>query len=108
VERGIGGEVYQLKIKNNRMAFSRKIKVKVIKILEKGECPFNLKVGDEFVFEHLPPPQFCHWAFHSLFPAITALRFGGNIPWEEKEGVCHLCCPDPENPVVFEITKIEE
>jgi uncharacterized repeat protein (TIGR04076 family) len=87
---------------------SYKIKVKVIKILEKGECPLNLKVGDEFVFEHFPPPQFCHWAFHSLFPAITALRFGGNIPWEEKEGICHLCCPDPNSPVVFEISRMEE
>jgi uncharacterized repeat protein (TIGR04076 family) len=57
-----------------------KNKVKVIKILEKGDCPLGLRVGDEFVFEHLPPQNFCHWAFHSLFPIIAALRFGGNIP----------------------------
>jgi uncharacterized repeat protein (TIGR04076 family) len=85
-----------------------KINVKVIKILEKGECPIGLKVGDEFVFEHLPPPSFCHWAFHSLLPFITTIRFGGNIPWEKKEGTCRLCCPDPENPVVFEIKRVEE
>jgi uncharacterized repeat protein (TIGR04076 family) len=87
---------------------SYKIKVKVTKILEKGECPLGLKAGDEFIFEHLPPPGFCHWAFHSLFPFITALRFAGNVPWEETGGTCHICCPDPNNPVVFEITRIEE
>lgn len=85
-----------------------KIKIKVIKILEKGECPLGLKVGDEFVFEHLPPQNFCHWAFHSLLPFITALRFGGNVPWEKKEGYCQVCCPDAENPVVFEISRLEE
>jgi uncharacterized repeat protein (TIGR04076 family) len=93
--------------RNQRMKKYR-IKVKVVKILEKGTCPDGLKVGDEFVFERTPPPNFCHWAYYSILPFITALRFGGNIPWEEKEGTCRLCCSDPDNPVVFEISRVEE
>ena len=84
------------------------IKVKVINILEGGVCPLGLKIGDEFIFKHLPPPDFCHWAFNCLFPFIATLRFGGDIPWEEKKGTCRVCCPDPNNPVVFEISRIEE
>jgi len=85
-----------------------KIKVRVVRILEKGTCPDGLKVGDEFVFERLPPPNFCHWAYYSILPFVTALTFGGNIPWEEKEGTCRLCCPDPDNPVVLEISRVED
>jgi len=83
-----------------------KIKVRVKKILEGGTCPLGLKPGDEFVFEHLPPQDFCHWAFHVILPFATALRFGGNIPWEKEEGKATLCCPDAQNPVVFELERI--
>jgi uncharacterized repeat protein (TIGR04076 family) len=86
----------------------RKLKITPVKILQQGTYPDGLKAGDEFVFERLPPPNFCHWAYYSIFPFITALRFGGNIPWEEKEGTCRLCCPDPDNPVVFEISRVQE
>ena len=84
------------------------VKVKVLEIRGGGKCPFDLKVGDEFVFEHLPPKNFCHWAFHSMLPFMTALRFGGNIPWEEEKGVCRACCPDPDNTVVFEIKRVTD
>ncbi len=81
------------------------IQVKVVKILEKGVCPFGYKRGDTFTYEE-KTPQICHWANLVILPFATALRFGGNIPWEEK-GVCRVCCPDPKNPVVFEIRRLE-
>ncbi|KYK33249.1 MAG: TIGR04076 family protein [Theionarchaea archaeon] len=82
------------------------IHVRVIKILEGGTCPFGLKVGDTFTIGEKTPPGICHWAYLVIFPFATALRFGGRIPWEE-EGVCTVCCPDPNNPVVFEIRRID-
>jgi len=85
-----------------------KVKVKVLEIRGGGKCSFNLKVGDEFEFEHLPPQNFCHWAFHSMLPLITALRFGADVPWEKTKGVGRICCPDPDNTVIFEINRIEE
>jgi uncharacterized repeat protein (TIGR04076 family) len=81
------------------------IKVTVVDIL-KGECPLGYKVGDVFTFDTKTPPDFCHWAYNVILPFATALRFGGDIPWEEK-GVCKVCCPDPENLVVFEIKRVE-
>jgi uncharacterized repeat protein (TIGR04076 family) len=83
------------------------ITVKVITILEGGECPFGFTPGDTFSFEEKTPPGICHWAWFVILPFATALRFGGNIPWEEH-GVCRVCCPDPHNPVVFEIQRVDE
>ena len=82
------------------------IEVEVVSILEKGECPFGLKVGDKFTFDKKTPEGLCHWAYLVILPFATALRFGGTIPWGEN-GVCRVCCPDPENPVVFAIRRIE-
>lgn len=81
------------------------IEVHIVDILEKGECPFGYKVGDTFTFDTKTPPDMCHWAHLVILPFATALRFGGNIPWE-KEGVCRVCCPDPNNPVVFKIRRV--
>ena len=88
------------------MSKTFKVKVKVLEIREGGKCSFGLKVGDEFIFEHLPPQNFCHWAFHSMLPFVTVLRFGGDVPWEKEKGLCRICCPDPDNPVVFEIKRV--
>lgn len=83
------------------------IEVEVVSILEKGKCPFGLKIGDTFQFDEKTPPGICHWAYLVILPFATALRFGGNIPWEDK-GVCRVCCPDPNNPVVFEIRRVDK
>lgn len=82
------------------------VKIKVIDIMGQGTCPLDLKVGDEFLYEHEPPAGLCHWAFHGLFPLLTALRFGGQIPWEEEPGVFRACCLEPNNTVVFEARRV--
>lgn len=82
------------------------IEVEVISII-KGECPFGYKPGDTFRFDDKTPPGICHWAYLVILPFATALRFGGNIPWEDQ-GMCRVCCPDPHNPVVFEIRRVDE
>ena len=42
-----------------------------------------------------------------MLPFLTVMRFGGKFPWGNKDGSIQICCPDPENPVVFEI-KVKE
>ncbi|MBU7014773.1 MAG: TIGR04076 family protein [Theionarchaea archaeon] len=82
------------------------IEIEVVRILEGGACPFGFKPGDIFQIDENPPAELCHWAYLVILPFATALRFGGDIPWEEK-GICSVCCPDPKNPVVFEIRRVK-
>jgi len=80
------------------------VKIKVIK--QSGHCEAGHKVGDEFILANNSPAGLCVWALYTLFPFATALQAGGNFPWEKEVGVSTVVCPDPENPVVFEIRKI--
>jgi len=72
-------------------------------ISQKGTCETGHKVGDNFVIGQLTPPAFCSWAFNSLFPFAEVLQFGGSFPWENEKNKATVACPDPENPVVFEL-----
>ena len=74
-------------------------------ISQKGTCAAGHKVGDEFVIGQETPPGLCPWAFHSLFPAIAVLQFGGSFPWESEPDRATAACPDAENPVVFELQR---
>lgn len=88
------------------MAAGYPIEVRAVEIRGRGVCPRNIEVGD--VFRSDPEVgAVCHWAAHTLLPFTTALRFGGDLPWEEQTGVARICCPDPGNSVVFEIRRME-
>ncbi len=51
------------------------------------------------------PEGLCPGAYHSDYPAIFALKFGGQLPWEKEKGTAHIACPDPENGVIMEIKR---
>jgi uncharacterized repeat protein (TIGR04076 family) len=74
-------------------------------ISQRGICAAEHKTGDEFAVGEQIPPNFCPWAFHSLFPFIQVLAFGGSFPWEKDRDKASVACPDPENPVVFELRR---
>jgi uncharacterized repeat protein (TIGR04076 family) len=74
-------------------------------ISQKGTCEAQHKVGDEFVIGQQTPPNICSWAFCSLFPFSQVLQFGGAFPWEQDSNKTTVACPDPENPVVFELRR---
>ena len=74
-------------------------------ISQKGTCEAGHKVGDEFVLGQKTPPDMCSWAFCTLFPFAEVLQFGGSFPWEPDPNKSTVCCPDPENPVVFELRR---
>jgi uncharacterized repeat protein (TIGR04076 family) len=74
-------------------------------ISQKGTCAAGHKLGDEFVIGEKTPPGLCVWAFYSLFPFASALQFGGSFPWEDDPDRTTVACPDPTNPVVFELRR---
>ncbi|RJP64295.1 MAG: TIGR04076 family protein [Candidatus Abyssobacteria bacterium SURF_17] len=78
------------------------VKARVARILEAGECPLGIKVGDEFDLSRNSPPL-CHWAYNALYPVICIFTYGGTLPWGDDPDRTEFCCPDPNNPVVFEI-----
>ncbi|MEW6686554.1 MAG: TIGR04076 family protein [Candidatus Edwardsbacteria bacterium] len=72
----------------------------------KGECAAKHRVGDKFVIDATTPKGMCASAYYAIFPAARVLRFGGVLPWEKNKGLAHIACPDPDNPVVFELRRI--
>jgi uncharacterized repeat protein (TIGR04076 family) len=75
-------------------------------ISQQGTCEAGHKVGDEFVIGQTTPPGMCSWAFYTLFPHAEPLEFGGSFPWGDSQDKVRVACPDPDNPVVFELRRI--
>ena len=73
-------------------------------ISQKGKCEAGHKVGDEFIIDQTTREGMCSWAFYTLFPFAEVLQYGGSFPWE-KPGRAIVACPDPSNPVVFELRR---
>ncbi len=82
-----------------------KIIAKVIS--QEGTCEAGHRVGDEFIMGQATPPGMCSWAFYTLFPFTEVLEFGGSFPWESGPGKARVACPDPDNPVIFELRRVE-
>lgn len=80
------------------------VKAKVIG--QEGHCEAGHKIGDEYVIGDTAPAGMCSWAFFAIFPFVTALQSGGSFPWEKDKDKATAVCPDPTNPVVFELTRV--
>ena len=85
------------------MAEIHKVRVKVIS--QKGTCEAGHKVGDEWLVGEKTPEGLCIFAFGSLLSFLTPLMFDGAFPWEKDPDVTTVACPDPGNPVVFELRR---
>jgi uncharacterized repeat protein (TIGR04076 family) len=75
-------------------------------VSQSGQCESGHRVGDRFVIGQATPPGLCSWAFYSLYPFAQVLQFGGSFPWEPDADVARVACPDPDNPVVFELRRV--
>jgi uncharacterized repeat protein (TIGR04076 family) len=76
-------------------------------ISQKGICDAGHKVGDEFVMGQTTPAGMCSWAFYTLFPFAESLEFGGSFPWESGLDKARVACPDPDNPVIFDLRRVD-
>jgi uncharacterized repeat protein (TIGR04076 family) len=76
-------------------------------ISQDGTCEAGHKVGDEFIIGDHTPSGMCSWAFSAIFPFAQVLQFGGALPWEEDPDLTTVACPDPENPVVWQLRREE-
>jgi len=88
------------------MAEEYKVVAKVIS--QKGICYGKQEVGQEFtIWEdgERGPQGLCPWALCAMFPFATVLRFGGSFWWEEDPDKTTVACPDPRNPVVYELRR---
>jgi len=74
-------------------------------ISQRGTCEAGHKVGDEFFIGQSTPANMCSWAFCAVFPFAQVLQFGGSFPWEKDPDKATVACPDPDNPVVFELRR---
>ena len=74
-------------------------------ISQRGTCAAGHKVGDRFVIGDKTPAGMCSWAFYTLFPFAEVLQYGGAFPWEKDPDRTTVVCPDPDNPVVFELRR---
>ena len=74
-------------------------------ISQNGTCAAGHKVNDEFFIGHNTPPNFCGWAFYTLFPFATVLRLGGSCYWSKDPNKTIVACPDALNPVIFELSR---
>ncbi|MBN2463658.1 MAG: TIGR04076 family protein [Dehalococcoidia bacterium] len=90
------------------MAEAEFYEVEVQVISQKGTCVSEHKVGDKFIIADKTPPGMCAWAFYTLFPFISALQFGGSFPWENDQDKATVACPDPTNPVIFELRRVRK
>lgn len=75
-------------------------------ISQQGNCSAKHSVGEEFLIGEKTPPKMCSWAFYTLFPFVSVLQLGGSFPWEENPDMTTVACPDPANPVVFELKRL--
>ena len=76
-------------------------------VSQKGICEAGHKVGDEFIIGQKTPPGMCSWAFYTIFPFAEPLQFGASFPWEKDPSKASVACPDPDNPVIFELRRVE-
>ena len=92
---------------------SHKVVVTVKEV--KGNCEAGFKAGDQIVFigdnvirgkDEIK----CIYGINAIWALIHTLAYGGKIPkasplYNEEDDTFVGCCPDPNNPVVFEIKR---
>ena len=90
-----------------------KYKIELTVKSQKGSCYFGHKVGEKIVYDGLSlKGDICASALGSLWPTIFAMHHGAVFGWSVKEtgseDMTYEACPDPANPVVFEVRRIKE
>ncbi len=75
----------------------------------KGHCNAGHKIGDQFEVSKYVSSDLCGAAYHSIYPYIVSMEFGGMAPWQiEKDVIGALACPDGYNQLTMEIVRVTE
>lgn len=71
-----------------------------------GKCEL-FRDGQEFIVEKGRMPQgFCGSAWHTIYPNVRTLTFGGDLPFHKETDTAINCCQDGLRPVVFKLQRI--
>ena len=63
--------------------------------------------GQEFICENTRMPNdFCNSAWHSIYPYVRILAFGGDPPWYKEKGIIINSCVDGLRPVIFKLERM--
>ncbi len=82
----------------------RKIVAKVVS--QEGTCPIGHKVGDAVEFNHFGVTgDICLNALFTMLPVVYAMMHNAYFPWSVDQCKELHACPDPKNPVVFELDR---
>jgi len=83
--------------------------VSITVISQKGNCAQGHKIGDRWVCDsRYTPGGICLSAFHTMYPILRVLGFGGSLPWRDEPDMNTTACPDPANPTVFELRRLRD
>jgi len=87
------------------MPFDIEVTVKSVK----GTCHFGCKPGDKIYFNGKTiKGNVFYSALMAILPKVYAMQYGAEFPWAKNKDTIHNVCPDPENPVLFEIKRIRK
>jgi uncharacterized repeat protein (TIGR04076 family) len=93
----------------NSTGIGRRVVARIVEVRGRhgpGNCSYGHRQGEVFEVGEVCPAM-CAWAFNALFPFAAVLRFGGSLPWEKDSSRAMVCCPDPDNTVVFELKVVD-
>jgi uncharacterized repeat protein (TIGR04076 family) len=82
--------------------------IEVTVISQKGTCGAGHKVGDRWLIHDTTPGGICLSAYPVMEGSIEVLKYGGSYPWSKEPDISASVCPDPENPVVFQLKRIQK
>jgi uncharacterized repeat protein (TIGR04076 family) len=78
-------------------------------ISQKGECMVGHRKGDQVIFKlDEVHGKICIHALYSMIPKVYAIYYDAKFPWLKEGGNLTHACPDPVNPVVFELEVVDE
>jgi uncharacterized repeat protein (TIGR04076 family) len=84
------------------------MKVKLRIVSQKGICHMGHKPGDEIIIsENGVEGDICVHALYSILPKVFAVMYGASFPWLKNGENPKHACPDGENPVIFELERVE-
>ena len=83
-------------------------RIKITLIDQKGTmgCHRGHKIGDTCDYD-MERGKICPMAMHVAFPYIDILRYGGEIPNQEK-GTAVFACPDVDTLNIFKVERVDE